>query len=124
MSKYNFPQVSILFLIICMISSYACLQPDDGTGTVALPPAGFSYQSPSEKHISGDTDLDNDVELDDLAFEKWSGLKMVPHAAGAYRPEAFTDTHTGTMPEWGVQVGTRKGHLPFLERFDFNWASN
>ena len=61
---------------------------------------------------------------DGLAFEKWSDLKMVPHAAGAYRPEAFTDSRTGTMPEWGVQIGTRKGYLPFLERFDFNRGSN
>lgn len=48
MSRYNFPQVSILFLIICVISSYACTMPDNGAGTADLPPAGCSYQSPDE----------------------------------------------------------------------------
>ena len=43
---------------------------------------------------------------------------MFPHAAGAYRPEAFTDSGAGKRIQWGVHIGRQKGSLPFIERFD------
>jgi beta-xylosidase len=58
---------------------------------------------------------------DGLTFSKMQDLKQIPQAAGAYRPEAFTDSGTGTMPQWGMQIGSQRGFFPFLERFDFDW---
>ena len=55
---------------------------------------------------------------DGLNFAKTHDIINVPTAAGAYRPEAFTDSGTGTQIEWGVHIGKRKGSLPFIERFD------
>lgn len=55
---------------------------------------------------------------DGLAFSKWQDLTTVPHAAGMYRPEAFTDSGQGAMPEWGVHIGEQQRSLPFIERFD------
>jgi len=59
---------------------------------------------------------------DGLAFSKMQELVQIPRAAGAYRPEAFTDSVKGMMPQWGIQIGIQKGFLPFLERFDFDWG--
>jgi beta-xylosidase len=55
---------------------------------------------------------------DGLNFTKTHDIINVPSAAGAYRPEAFTDSGTGTQIEWGVHIGNLKGSLPFIERFD------
>jgi beta-xylosidase len=55
---------------------------------------------------------------DGLRFSKTHNVVDVPHAAGAYRPEAFTDSEVGKRIEWGVHIGKRKGFLPFIERFD------
>ena len=55
---------------------------------------------------------------DGYHFSKTLDVVNVPYAAGAYRPEAFTDSGKGTLPSWGIQIGTKKGSLPFLERFD------
>lgn len=55
---------------------------------------------------------------DGLVFSRLQNLKSVPSAPGAYRPEAFTGSEKGTIPEWGLQIGGREGFLPFLERFD------
>ena len=55
---------------------------------------------------------------DGLHFTKTHSIINVPTAAGAYRPEAFTDSGTGMQIEWGVHIGKRKGFLPFIERFD------
>lgn len=55
---------------------------------------------------------------DGLHFSKTHDIVDVPHAAGAYRPQAFTDSGTGERIEWGVHIGKRKGALPFIERFD------
>jgi hypothetical protein len=55
---------------------------------------------------------------DGLAFSKLQNLRSVPSAPGAYRPEAFTGSGRGTIPEWGLQIGRQEGFLPFLERFD------
>jgi hypothetical protein len=44
-----------------------------------------------------------------------------PWAGGAYRPEAFTQSGNGDIPEWGVEIARQKkqsGKLPFIQRFD------
>ncbi len=55
---------------------------------------------------------------DGLHFAKLRDIVDVPTAAGAYRPEAFTDSREGQPIQWGVHIGKRIGFLPFLERFD------
>jgi len=55
---------------------------------------------------------------DGLHFSKTHNVADVPHAAGAYRPEAFTDSGTGKRIQWGVHIGKQKGSLPFIQRFD------
>jgi hypothetical protein len=56
---------------------------------------------------------------DGLNFTKTHNFtnKDVPHAPGAYRPDAFTDDGNGQMIEWGLQRRTENGVL-FLGRFD------
>ncbi|MBX2851753.1 MAG: family 43 glycosylhydrolase [Phycisphaeraceae bacterium] len=56
---------------------------------------------------------------DGLNFKKTHNVLNVPHAAGAYRPEAFTESGKGDIPKWGVEIGKRKGFLPFIHRVDF-----
>jgi hypothetical protein len=60
---------------------------------------------------------------DGLAFSRLRDFPAVPAGPGAYRPEAFTDRGDGAMPAWGLHIGSRKGSLPFLERFDLRWDS-
>ncbi len=60
---------------------------------------------------------------DGIAFHKMANLAKTPLAAGAYRPEAFTDTGKGKMIRWGVQIGRKRGFLPFIERFEYAWKS-
>ena len=55
---------------------------------------------------------------DGLHFSKTHKVIDVPHAAGAYCPEAFTDSRTGERIQWGVHIGKQKGSLPFIQRFD------
>jgi len=55
---------------------------------------------------------------DGLHFSKTQDVLDVPHAGGAYRPEAFTGSGLGKQIEWGLHIGRRRGFLPFLERFD------
>ncbi|WP_231616005.1 family 43 glycosylhydrolase [Novipirellula artificiosorum] len=55
---------------------------------------------------------------DGLHFSKTHSVLNVPHAAGAYRPEAFTDRGTGERIEWGVHIGNMPKFLPFIQRFD------
>ena len=55
---------------------------------------------------------------DGLHFSKTHSVIDVPHAAGAYRPEAFTDSGAGERIQWGVHIGKQKESLPFIERFD------
>jgi predicted GH43/DUF377 family glycosyl hydrolase len=57
---------------------------------------------------------------DGIHFAKTHEVRDGPHAGGAWRPEAFTDSGTGTLPKWGVEIGSAKGQLPFLQRFDLN----
>ncbi len=53
-----------------------------------------------------------------IDFSKTHNLTAVPHAGGAFRPEAFTDSGEGKQIQWGVHIGRKKGFLPFIERFD------
>ena len=55
---------------------------------------------------------------DGLHFSKTHNILNVPTAAGAYRPEAFTDSGTGEQIQWGVHIGKQRGSLPFIQRFD------
>jgi hypothetical protein len=55
---------------------------------------------------------------DGLHFSKTHSIVNVPTAAGAYRPEAFTNSGTGVRIEWGVHIGKKNEFLPFIERFE------
>jgi len=55
---------------------------------------------------------------DGLHFSKIYDIMNVPTAAGAYRPQAFTDNGTGSLIEWGVHIGKQKKSLPFIGRFE------
>ncbi len=59
---------------------------------------------------------------DGIHFSKTHQVAGGPWAGGAYRPEAFTESGKGTIPEWGVEIGRTKGKkngtLPFIQRFD------
>lgn len=57
---------------------------------------------------------------DGIHFTKTDNVKHVPHAAGAYRPEAFTESGNGKRIEWGVHIGKSRGSLPFIQRFDLH----
>ena len=56
---------------------------------------------------------------DGLTFTRTHKVIKSPHAPGAYRPEAFTDSNDGEQIKWGVHIGKQKKSLPFIERFDF-----
>ncbi len=58
---------------------------------------------------------------DGISFRRMSDLKHAAPAAGVYRLDAFRDDKQGQMMTWGLQIGTKKGHLPFLQRFDYTW---
>jgi len=58
---------------------------------------------------------------DGLSFSKMRDLEKILHAPGAYRPDAFADNGKGTMIQWGVHIGGKRGFLPFLERFECTW---
>lgn len=79
-----------------------------GKGVVAM------IGSTGPKHIT------NTIQYaeDGIHFTKTHDVKSGPWAGGTYRPEAFTDSGTGSIPEWGVEIGRGKGQLPFLGRFD------
>lgn len=53
-------------------------------------------------------------------FHKTDRVINVPHAAGAFRPEAFTDNGQGEMIQWGVHIGSQRGSLPFIQRYDIS----
>ena len=55
---------------------------------------------------------------DGLRFTKLADLVNAPHAPGAYRPEAFTDSNKGEMIRWGLSIRRTEGYLPFLVRFE------
>ncbi|MFH5806115.1 family 43 glycosylhydrolase [Alienimonas sp. DA493] len=59
---------------------------------------------------------------DGVRFSKTHDVIDGPWAGGAYRPEAFTQSGRGEIPEWGVEIGAAAGegagNLPYLQRFD------
>ena len=69
---------------------------------------------------TGPKDITNSILYaeDGLHFTKTHIVKNGPWAGGAYRPEAFTQSGKGDIPQWGVEIGRAKGSLPFLKRFD------
>ncbi len=74
---------------------------------------------------TGPEDLTNTVQYaeDGIHFTKTHDLVNGPVAAGTYRPEAFTESGKGEIPEWGVEIGQpdrKKGELPFIRRFDLS----
>ena len=68
----------------------------------------------------GPKEITNRIFLaeDGVQFSKTHTLKEGPVAGGTYRPEAFTDSGTGAIPAWGVEIGRHGKRLPFLQRFD------
>jgi hypothetical protein len=60
---------------------------------------------------------------DGVHFSKTHNVANGPWAGGAYRPEAFTQSGNGKLPEWGVEIGRAKGKLPFIHRFDVTDAT-
>ena len=75
---------------------------------------------------TGPKDIINSILYaeDGLHFTKTHTVKNGPHAGGAYRPEAFTQSGKGEFPEWGVQIGREKKSLPFIDRFDLDIAKD
>lgn len=71
---------------------------------------------------AGPKEITNSIldSKDGIHFFKTHDVKNGPWAGGAYRPEAFTDNGTGTIPEWGVEIGATRNQLPFIQRFEPN----
>lgn len=78
---------------------------------------------------TGPKEITNSVlySEDGIHFSKLHDVVEGPWAAGAYRPEAFTESGKGDLPEWGVEIGRprgmkgqswQKGQLPFIQRWD------
>ncbi len=69
---------------------------------------------------TGPKDIVNSILYaeDGVHFTKTHTVKDGPWAGGVYRPEAFTDSGTGAMPEWGVEIARAKKSLPFIGRVD------
>ena len=58
---------------------------------------------------------------DGVNFSKTHTVVKGPWAGGAYRPEAFTQSGKGKLPEWGVEIARSKkvkSRLPCIGRFD------
>lgn len=71
---------------------------------------------------TGPDSITNTIQYaeDGVHFSKVYDLKNSPHAAGVYRPEAFTESGQGDIPLWGVQIGKpnrKNGELPFIQGF-------
>ncbi len=58
---------------------------------------------------------------DGIRFSRVRSISHVPGAGGFYCPEAFTGSDKARAPTWGLQIGLRKDHLPYLVRTDFRW---
>ena len=69
---------------------------------------------------TGPAHIKNTVQYaeDGIHFSKTHDVKSGPWAGGAYRPEAFTQSGKGELPRWGVEIGRKRGFLPFIGRFD------
>jgi len=72
---------------------------------------------------TGPKDITNTIQFskDGIRFSNTHDVEGGPTAGGAYRPEAFTQSDNGDIPEWGVEIGSpdrKKSELPFIQRFD------
>ncbi|WP_430934686.1 family 43 glycosylhydrolase [Saccharicrinis sp. 156] len=72
---------------------------------------------------TGPEEITNTIQYaeDGIHFTKIYDLVNSPHAGGAYRSEAFTQSGKGEVPKWGVQIGRpdrKKGELPFVQGFE------
>ncbi len=54
---------------------------------------------------------------DGLTFSVKAQVRRVPHAPGAYRPDAFTDTRVGRGVTWGISMVHHK-QWPYLVRYE------
>jgi beta-xylosidase len=77
---------------------------------------------------TGPDDIINTIRYaeDGIHFTKTHDLVNSPSAAGAYRPEAFTESGKGEMPGWGVKIGranAKNGELPFIQGFKLTESS-
>lgn len=69
----------------------------------------------------GPKEITNTIQYaeDGIHFSPTHDVRDGPAAGGAWRPEAFTQSGQGGLPEWGIEIGRRTpGQLPFLHRFD------
>lgn len=57
---------------------------------------------------------------DGLHFEKIY-LVNGPAAAGAYRPDHFSGGTNAERISWGLEIESKDGSLPFLQRYDIKW---
>ena len=69
---------------------------------------------------TGPNEITNSILFseDGIHFSRTHGVTNGPWAGGAFRPDAFTQSGTGDIPEWGVEIGRTTGRLPFIQRFD------
>ncbi len=58
---------------------------------------------------------------DGIHFTKTHDIIGRPKAGGTYRPEAFTDSHLGEAPTWGVEMNPA-GKLLCIQRVDIEWS--
>jgi hypothetical protein len=108
MSRYNFLQVSILFLSVCIVSGYACIVPDNGPGTADLPPAGCPYQSPDEYyHIIDGLPPGTTIDIDGVIGGYFNTLSFPGGTLGG-EVEQFDATFDAPMQGTGQLAGFQR----------------
>ncbi len=60
---------------------------------------------------------------DGIHFSTLQSIGVPPKAAGFYRPEAFTGSKKGKMPEWGIEIEKQKDKLPGLGWVGIEWTT-
>jgi hypothetical protein len=60
---------------------------------------------------------------DGIHFAPTHRILPTPSGAGAFRPDAFTNSGQGRPIEWGIHIRHQAGALPSLERFDLRWPT-
>ncbi len=108
----------VVLPVLAQVDATIASSPAEGIG----PEAGVMRRDPSDVILVSEQ-FYVWYASDGLTISKWQDLKSVPHAAGLYRPEAFTDTGNGAAPAWGVHIGEKKRALPSIERITFDWKS-
>lgn len=58
---------------------------------------------------------------DGLYFKKTHNVEKGPDAGGGYRSDNFTDSANAERIDWGLEIGSKDGSLPFLHRYDVIW---